>query len=227
MAYELTIKKTATFQNPKLASLADEMGNAIMVAGSLAERTKILCARHLSTIDAEKLYENDGFESALDFCKKVMGMSQSNAYAYMQVGRAVNTGTVPTTDKDGNEFNFTQLRRLCSVNDKKVLYEAVNDGTFNASQSDKEMADVVEEVQPKKERKSPAEKRYTWELVGDGEETEDFSKTEIIALFAEREYQYLGELKSGDDIYLCAIDCAGYPVMYRRGTEVKKVVETK
>ena len=227
MAYELTIKKTATFQNPKLATLTDEMSNAIMAVGALAEKTKRLCARHLSTIDAEKLYENDGFESSVDFCKEVMGMSQSNAYAYMQVGRAVNTGTVPTADKDGNEFNFTQLRRLCSVKDKKVLDEAVKEGTFNAEQSDKEMADVVEEVQPKKERKSLAEKRYTWEIVGTDEETVDMTKTDVIALFAGMGYQYLGELKSDDDVYLCSIGSDGFPVMYRRGTEVKKVVESK
>ena len=227
MAYELTIKKNATFQNPKLESLTSEMNTAIIAVGAMAERTRILCAKHINTIEAEELYKDDGFESAKDFCKSVMGMSESNAYAYIQVGREINSGRVPTTDANGKEFTFTQLRSLCAVKDVKKLSDAVESGELNADQTANDMDETVKSINPpKKARKPVAEKRYTWEEVGTGEESTDATKTELINAIGEHHGVFLGELKSDDDFYIVAIGEDGYPILYRRSTEVKKVVDS-
>lgn len=227
MAYELTIKKNATFKNPELNKLTEEMESAIMAVGALAERAKILCAKHIHAIEANELYKEDGFESAVDFCKVVMGMSQSNAYAYLQVGREINSGRLMLNDAKGNEFTFTQLRAMAGIKKAEALTEGVNSGELHSGMTEKEMKEAISSIQPKKERKPLPEKRFTWEIVGDGEETVDISKTELIAQMNESGMQFLGELKSDDVLYICAIDAGGFPVMYRRGNEVKKVVEAE
>lgn len=228
MAYELTIKKTGTFQNTKLEELTNEMASAISAVGAMAERTRVLCARNLNTIEKDELYKADGFESAKDFAKSVMGMSESNAYAYLQVGRALNLGQIPTQDANGKDFTFTQLRSLCAVKDTKKLSEAVNSGELNADQTANDMDETVKAINPaKKPRKPVAEKRYTWEEVGTGEESAEASKTELVSTISANNGVFLGELKSDDDLYIVAIGEDGYPLLYRRGTEVKKVVDAK
>ena len=227
MAYELTINKTSTFTNPELNKLTEEMQDAIMAVGAMAERTKVLCARNLHTIEEKELYKEDGFESAVDFCDAVMGMSKSNAYAYIQVGREVNSGRLQLTDCNGKEFSFTQLRAMCAVKKQSALEASINSGDFNADMTEKEMKEEVARIQPKKERKPAPEKRFVWEIVGEGEETTDMSKTELISQMNDSGMQFLGELKSDDIVYICAIDAGGFPVMYRRGAEVKKVVEAE
>ena len=227
MAYELTITKNSTFANPELNKLTEEMQDAIIAVGAMAERTKVLCAKHIHTIDSKELYKEDGFESAVDFCKSVMGMSQSNAYAYIQVGREVNSGRLNLTDCNGKEFSFTQLRALAGIKKSEELTEGVNSGELNADMTEKEMKEAISTIQPKKERKPAPEKRFVWEIVGEGEETADMTKTELIAQMNESGMQFLGELKSDEVLYICAIDAGGFPVMYRRGNEVKKVVEAE
>lgn len=227
MAYELTINKNSTFANPELNKLTEEMQDAIIAVGAMAERTKVLCAKHIHTIDSKELYREDGFESAVDFCKSVMGMSQSNAYAYIQVGREVNAERIPLTDANGKEFSFTQLRALCGIKKVEALTSGINNGELNANMSEKDMKEAISTIQPKKERKPAPEKRFVWEIVGEGEETADISKTELIAQMNESGMQFLGELKSDEVLYICAIDAGGFPVMYRRGNEVKKVVEAE
>lgn len=228
MAYELTIKKNASFQNPKLEALSAEMNKAIIAVGAMAEKTKVLCAKHLFTIDSEELYKDDGFESAVQFCNGVMGMSDSNAYAYIQVGRALELGQIPRKDANGKDFTFTQLRALCVVKSKDKLTEAVNSGDISADMSASEVEESAKALNPpKKARKPVAEKRYLWEDVGTGEESYDATKTEIITQIANDGGTFLGELKSDDDLYLVAIGGDGYPVLYRKGEEVKKVVDAK
>lgn len=226
MAYELTVKKSGTFQNARLEELTNEMASAISAVGAMAERTRVLCARNLNTIEKDELYKADGFESAKDFAKSVMGMSESNAYAYLQVGRALNLEQIPTQDANGKDFTFTQLRSLCAVKDTKKLTEAVNAGELNADQTANDMDETVKAINPaKKPRKPVAEKRYTWEEVGTGEESAEASKTELLSTISANNGVFLGELKADDDLYIVAIGEDGYPLLYRRGTEVKKVVE--
>lgn len=226
MAYELTIKKFGTFQNTRLEELTNEMASAISAVGAMAERTRVLCARNLNTIEKDELFKADGFESAKEFAKSVMGMSESNAYAYLQVGRALNLEQIPTTDANGKDFTFTQLRSLCAVKDVKKLSEAVESGELNADQTANDMDATVQSINPpKKARKPVVEKRYTWEKVGTGEESADASKTELINAIGEHHGIFLGELKNDEDFYIVAIGEDGYPILYRRGTEVKKVVE--
>lgn len=228
MAHELTIRKTATFQNPKLESLTTEMASAFAAVGIMGERAKVLAARNLYIIDTEELYKDDDFTSAKEFAKVVMGLSESNAYAYVQVGREITAERVPTKDANGKEFTFTQLRSLCAVKDVKKLSEAVGSGDLNADQTANEMDETVKTLNPpKKPRKPVAEKRYLWEDVGTGEESADATKTEIITHIAENGGTFLGELKSDEDLYLVAIGGDGYPVLYRKGEEVKKVVDAK
>lgn len=227
MAYELIIKKSGTFKNGRLEELTNEMASAISVVGAMAERTRVLCARNLNTIDKDELYKADGFESAKEFAKTVMGMSESNAYAYLQVGRALNLEQIPTQDANGKEFTFTQLRSLCAVKDTKKLTKAVESGELNADQTANDMDAAVQSINPpKKARKPVAEKRYTWEEVGTGNESADASKTELITAIAAHGGQFLGELKTDDEFFIVAIGADGYPILYRRGTEVKKVVES-
>lgn len=226
MAYELTIKKSATFQNPKLETLTSEMATAFAAVGAMNEKARILAARNLNIIERDELYKEDGFESAKVFAKIVMCMSDSNAYAYLQVGRALNLEQIPTQDANGKDFTFTQLRSLCAVKDSKKLTEAVEAGDLNADQTANEMDETVKTLNPPKNPRKPvAEKRYTWEEVGTGEESADASKTELVSAISTNHGVFLGELKSDDDLYIVAIGEDGYPLLYRRGTEVKKVVE--
>lgn len=227
MAYELTIKKTTAFQNPKLESLTTEMATAFAAVGAMSEKAKILAARNLNTIEKEELFKEDGFTTAKEFAEKVMCMSESNAYAYLQVGRALNLEQIPTQDANGKNFNFTQLRSLCAVKDSKKLSDAVESGELNAEQTANEMDETVKTLNPpKKPRKPAAEKRFTWEEVGTGNESADASKTELITAIAAHGGQFLGELKNDEEFFIVAIGSDGYPILYRRGTEVKKVVES-
>lgn len=228
MAYELTIKNTGNFTNPKLNELTNEMSTAIMAVGAMAEKTKILCAKHLATIDAEELAKEDGFENAVEFAMETMSMSKSNAYAYIQVGRAIRLNQVPEVDKDGNAFTFTKLRALCKVKNVEKLTEAVNNGEINAEMSDDEISATADSINPpKKVKTARPEKRYVWDIVGEDSQTADMSKTDLIALMANNGIQYIGEIKNDDDTYLVAINAFGYPMMYHRGDEVKKVVESE
>lgn len=226
MAYELTIKQNTAFTNPKLAELTAEMAETIMAVGKQAERAKVLVAKNLATISADELFKDDGYESAVDYAKQVLEMSESNAYAYIQVGREINGGRLPTVDSNGNEFKFTQLRTLCGVKKVEALKEAVDNGDVDASMSDKDVKAVVDTINPaKKPRKAPAEKKFMWEMVGEDDSTIDTTKTELIAQIAKNGGEFLGEIKNGEDFYVVYITSGGYPAIFRKGYEVKNVVD--
>lgn len=226
MAYELTIKQNTAFTNPKLAELTAEMAETIMAVGKQAERAKVLVAKNLATISADELFKDDGYESAVDYARQVLEMSESNAYAYIQVGREINAGRLPTVDSNGNEFKFTQLRTLCGVKKVEALKEAVDNGDVDASMSDKDVKAVVDTINPaKKPRKAPAEKKFMWEMVGEDDSTIDTTKTELIAQIAKNGGEFLGEIKNGEDFYVVYITSGGYPAIFRKGYEVKNVVD--
>lgn len=226
MAYELTVKQENTFANPKLEQLTKEMADAAMAVGKMAEKAKIMAAKNMAIISAEELYKDDGFASAVEYGMEVLCMSESNAYAYIQVGREINAGRLPTVDSNGNEFKFTQLRTLCGVKKVEALKEAVNNGDVDASMSDKDVKAVVDTINPaKKPRKAPAEKKFMWEMVGEDDSTIDTTKTELIAQIAKNGGEFLGEIKNGDDFYVVYITGGGYPAIFRKGYEVKNVVD--
>ena len=227
MANEIIITRKGNFANATLNSLVMEMEDAFAVVGIAAERAKIKAAENLSIISAEELYKEDGFETYIDFAKEVCGLSQSNAYAYAQVGRELRAGRIPEEDANGTKFTFTQLRALCGIKSPEKLAENVASGILSADMTEKEIKEEVDNIQPKKARKQAPEKRFTWEIVGEGAETEDMSKTELIASMAEGGYQFIGEIKNDGDTYIVAIDVGGYPAMWKKGNEVKKVVDAK
>lgn len=228
MSYELTIKTNTAFANEKLNKLTIEMGEAISAVGKQAEKAKILVAKNLATISADELFKEDGFESAVDYAKKVMEMSESNAYAYIQVGREINAGRLPTADANGNDFKFSQLRTLCSVKKVDTLTEAIAEGEISADMPDADIKGVVTAINPpKKARKPIPEKKFCWEMVGEDESTIDTTKTELIAQIAKNGGEFIGEIKNGDDFYVVYITSGGYPAMFRKGYEVKNVVDAE
>lgn len=233
MAYELTIKKDSVYQNNELERLTSEMASAISAVGAMAERTKIMCARHLHTIDANELYKEDGFESAKDFAVKVMGMSSANAYAYIQVGREINSDRIPLFDKVGREFNFTQLRALCAIKEPKKLNESIESECITADMSGKEIDDEVRSINPaKKARKAKEEKRFNWYLDGikGKQDFNDVTESE----FAGYDWQGIEKVSitvKSDDT---ETKVSGYLVMHEgairffaKGEESKEVIDTE
>lgn len=222
--FELSVKNHNTFANSRLNELTQDMEASILAVGAMAERTKILIAKHLHTIDAEKLADED-FQNTIEYCESVLGMSKANAYAYIQVGRAIHTETVPLIDGNGNEFNFTQLRALCAVKSIKALNEAIDSGEISTEMTGKELEEKAREMNPKRKTAVRKEKRFIWDYVGEEDPTTDMSKTEILASLAEQGCEVLGEIKTDSGFYICAISGSGYPVIVHQGEEVKKVVE--
>lgn len=227
MAYELTIKKNGTFKNAELNLITSEMADIIQTVGAMKERAQIQVARHLSTIANKELYKDDGYESAVEFAIDALGMSKANAYAYVQVGNAINEERVPLTDASGNEFNFSQLRALCSVKSAKALQDGVDSGAFSANRTTAEIEEEVKAVNPQRKVAERKEKRYIWEEVGCDEATADCTKTELLKAIADNGGDVIGELKDDEDFYIVAISQHGAPLLYRRGNQVTKVVESK
>lgn len=228
MKNEMTIKQNTAFANPHLEKLTCELRDAFAVAGRTAEKARIKLATTLAIIEDEKLYKDDGFDSAKDYAMQIVGISESNAYAYIQVGHAINSASVVLTDAKGNEFTFSQLRAICGIKDTKARLEATANGNITADMTKDDIEATAKSINPeKKQRKAPAEKRYVWSIVGEDDQTADMSKTELIAKLSENGGQFLGELSNDGDKYIVAIAPNGYPVIYMQGEQVKAVVDAK
>lgn len=158
---ELVAKtQTTAFSNPELNKATEEIRNLAVMVSMKMNTAKIDIARIIATVDNNKAYEKDGFESVVDFGMQVFGWGKSTAQMYNQVGHYIVAGN-PLNDKNGHPFNFTQLRAMAGVKNAKELEKAVEDGAFTADMSEDECIEIRNAINPQRKTAERKEKEFS------------------------------------------------------------------
>lgn len=226
---KLIVRAKAEFSNPRLNELVTEMETAVSNVVQADSKAKVLFSINAGKIEAEKLYEADGYKDVTEFYVKGLGMAYSSARAYIRTGHMIHEGTLPLTDKNGNPFNFTQLRALSQIKDSKPRLEAIASGELNCSSSGDAIEERAKEINPERKTPSRKVKRFMWTEVGSEEQLENpMSKEELLAYIPEIVGgSVMGEMKYKDELYIVFIHADGFPAMFRQSDEVADVVEAK
>lgn len=176
MANELTIT-SATFKNPVLNTLTATANAALTHFGETKNKVYLALATTFAEVEAQQAYKDDGFDSTVDYIMQTFGAGKANAYAYVQVGRAMKNGTIPLLDANGKEFSFTQLRSFVACKDTKALKEAVASGALDSDTTAKECDDFVRST--KTARTPTAPKKYRFCFIARNSETEEAEVIEM------------------------------------------------
>lgn len=149
-----------TFANPELSKAAEDIRNLDLMVRMHIDNAKVEIARIIANLDNSQAYEKDGFDSVVDFGMKVFGWGKSTAQAYNQVGHYIISGK-PILDKNGNQFNSTQIRAMAGVKDVKALEKAVAEGEFTVDMSEDEFIKTRNAINPPKKTAVRKEKDVT------------------------------------------------------------------
>ena len=152
--------KAISFKSKKLNEVTAEISGYINEVQTKAHDNHLAISRALARVATEKMYEEDGFKSALDYAMTTFGWKRANAYAMMQVGTKLNAGELP----EGN-FSVSQYREMLPLS-KEAAEEAIKEGVISEDMSAKDIRAEVEVLKPKKERKNKPEKLYMWHMDG-------------------------------------------------------------
>lgn len=150
--------KNITFKSEALNAVTAEINGYINEVQTTAQHNHIAISKALARVASEKLYEEDGFKSALEYAMNTFGWKRANAYAMMQVGAKLNANELP----EGN-FSVSQYREMLTMS-KDELEEAIESGVISEEMSAKDIREEVAIIKPKKERKSKPEDVYVWYL---------------------------------------------------------------
>ena len=152
--------KAISFKSEKLNAVTVEISGYIAEVQTKAHANHIAISKALARVATEKLFEEDGFKSALDYAMDTFGWKRANAYAMMQVGVKLNAGELP----EGN-FSVSQYREMLPLS-KEAAVEAIEAGVITEEMSAKDIRAEVEVLKPKKKRKTKPEKVYKWHMDG-------------------------------------------------------------
>ena len=149
------------FANPELSKATEDIRNLAVMVTMKMNSAKIDIATIIATLDKNSAYKQDGFESVVDFGMQVFGWGKSTAQMYNQVGHYIIAGN-PMQDKNGNPFNFTQLRAMAGVKDAKALEKAVADGEFTADMSEDDCIEARNSINPQRKTAERKEKEVSF-----------------------------------------------------------------
>lgn len=152
--------KSVSFKSKKLNEVTKEISGYITEVQSKAQSNHIFISKALARVATEKLFEDDGFKSAIEYAMDTFGWKRANAYAMIQVGTKLNLGQLP----EGN-FSVSQYREMLTLS-KEDAEKAIKDGIITEDMTAKEIREEVEVIKPKKERKEKEEKVFLWYMDG-------------------------------------------------------------
>lgn len=152
--------RAVQFKSEKLNAVTREISGYIEEVQTKAHNNHIAIAKALARVNTEKLFEEDGFKSALDYAMDTFGWKRANAYAMMQVGAKLNANELPEGD-----FSVSQYREMLPLS-KDELESAIEAGVIDSDMTAKDIRSEVEALKPKKERKPKDEKVYRWYMDG-------------------------------------------------------------
>lgn len=224
----MTTKATTTFnfKSNKLNVATAKIANYITEVQTTAHANHIEISKTLASVATEKLYEEDGFKSAVDYAMTTFGWKKANAYAMIQVGTKLNSGELPLGD-----FSVSQYREMLPLS-KEEAEKAIEDGIISEDMSTKDIRAEVEVLKPKKEKKPKPEKVYKWYAGEVSEHVNCVSMTESeIMEYSIADWTHKVTVKNevvGEMVGLL-ICFNGYVAFYIRGEEVKEddIVEEK
>ena len=153
---EKTMAKTETtaitnsfnFRNPELNRASEKIALCIGTAEKLAFGICVV----LAEIDRTQCFKDDDFKSVADYAEKTFGYKKSSSNNMLRVGKMYtnangNGSSLPhSTAKD---FTVTQISEMLTVR-PAALIEACEKERINPNMSQKEIREVVKELNGKK-----------------------------------------------------------------------------
>lgn len=211
-----------TFKNESLNLATQKIATYVNEVQTKAHENHIAISKVLADVSKEKLYEEDGFKSAVDYAMQTFGWKRANAYAMIQVGTKLNAGELPEGD-----FSVSQYREMLPLS-KEEATEAVESGVIDSDMTAKEIREEVEALKPKAERKQKPEKVYRWYLDNvQGRKDMELSES-MFAELVDADYIAKTQIKTEEATikgYLCYV--GGEIRFYAQGEEVKDTVDAE
>ena len=190
----------------------------------------------LAEVEYRKLYEQDGFKSAVEYANTTFGIQKSVAYLLIEVGAKYTrpilnekgkcighcSNLLPPANPDKqdaplNDFTTGQLSRVTSLGRETVL-KLVNDGELSPDMTYKDINALVKAHRPPKELPAPEQEATPeQEAITEQEVTPEQEAPEITST----------GLKRGDswdnvstDVLIAELHIRGFKVFDREGNEV-------
>ncbi len=108
----LTLDNATQIIKQNIAAIKKELGNA--------RRNYVSVGFHLRCIDENKLYEEAGYKSAVDYAVKELEMSKSSYYLSIQINKGCSVGGFsPVVEEKFMEFSESKLKELISLPEEK------------------------------------------------------------------------------------------------------------
>lgn len=145
----LTINENVVLTGFKNQALTEATDIIVMNVRGLVNNIYSIAVQ-LDKIDSEKLYEDDGYKSVIDYAEHVFDLKKTVVYSLIKVGRKYTNkdllcSNLPHDDKD---FTPHQIVKMLPLGDDVVSY--VESGELSPDMSCREIEKFVKEVKADK-----------------------------------------------------------------------------
>ena len=142
MTFELTTNNARitlpALKNPALAESAAYMARIINGTYENMRRSSEALAVALHKVDAEKLYEDDGYKSTADFAEKVLGLKKSSVSTLISTAKRFSKDGEMNTPKGLEGQTAYNLYYLKDATDEQIA-AAVESGELSPASSQKDI----------------------------------------------------------------------------------------
>ena len=168
----MTSENLPEFENKKLTTVTKK----IYELNGKIKKNIFLIALQLAKVEEEKLYENDGFKSTVDFAEQVFGYKRSAVFDMLKVGNEYLLTNGETNLPHGeNDFTMGQVKKMLPLGHETAV-ELVENEKITSNMSCREIEQIVKNHNNKDVEET--EKIEETEETEKTEETEETEKTE-------------------------------------------------
>lgn len=150
---DLIINTTTAIANKELKRANDKIVKATdgMNRDMMKLAVAIKEAKEVFDTDSESIKETDNFASFVDYSKKVLNMTKTTAYRFIDVAKnflATDKSnvivTIPTSES-GRAWTISQLSILCKLGEhaRDIAIECIEDGNISSDMSCKELDEAI------------------------------------------------------------------------------------
>lgn len=157
----ITVNQERSFISKDLNNITHQITK---IAGDIKKNYYNIAAL-LVRVDKEKLYEADGFTSAVDYAMQTFKLKKSAVYTMLTIGREyTNTAKLESNlpHENGKDFTATQIEKMLPLKGRENVVAVIESGQINSDMTCKEIGEVVKGIiTPPTEEEEEGEKEKT------------------------------------------------------------------
>ncbi len=182
MNNEIVLATKAEITGITTAQQAKEMINKM---NKIGQKTLFYVAEILQTVNAYRLYKDDGAKNIVEWCDKNFGYKKSNTHNLLNVALWVKDGKSKYAFSSDNDFSFAQILQLQRLGDKKTE-QLIEEKRINPDMTTAELKKLVDSIK---------NIRVEANLIGDTESVFDVAEKDNESLSETDNKETVSEIK--------------------------------